>query len=110
MPNTKSGPPVSEAHWPKLTPRLSQELLKVSPGGGGGGSGGAIYLARDLYGLADPSSPECVACLTDPKDIAFLPCRHLTVCAGCARHVDRCPVCRSEFEAYVRFDRPAETA
>lgn len=46
-------------------------------------------------------SEECVVCLTDPKEILLLPCRHLCVCAACFVFVDKCPVCRALFDQYV---------
>jgi len=36
---------------------------------------------------ADPyaSTPnECIVCLTSPRDVVLLPCRHLVVCRDCA--------------------------
>mmetsp|Transcript_25383 Transcript_25383/g.33140 ORF Transcript_25383/g.33140 Transcript_25383/m.33140 type:complete len:497 (+) Transcript_25383:213-1703(+) len=91
---------------PTLTPRLSQQLCKVSPDNKSEDFlGEEIFLIKEIFGLDDSSSQECVVCLTDPKDITFLPCRHLCVCKDCSKHVDKCPVCRSPFENYVGFDR-----
>jgi hypothetical protein len=47
---------------------------------------------------------ECVVCLTDPKEVLLLPCRHLCVCYGCFAFVDKCPVCRAFFEEYLRIE------
>lgn len=47
------------------------------------------------------SGEECVVCLTDPKEILLLPCRHLCVCASCFVFVDKCPVCRALSSEYV---------
>eukprot|EP01034_Spumella_vulgaris_P022330 gene22330-28450_t len=44
---------------------------------------------------------DCVVCLTDPKEISLLPCRHLCVCTSCLIYIDKCPVCRAAFEEYV---------
>ena len=44
---------------------------------------------------------ECVVCLSEPKQVLFLPCRHLCVCKDCLVHVDRCPVCRTPFDEHV---------
>lgn len=38
-------------------------------------------------GVEDPyaSTPnECIVCLTSPRDVVLLPCRHLVVCRDCA--------------------------
>ena len=50
---------------------------------------------------------ECVICLSEPKGIFLLPCRHLCVCKGCLVHIDKCPVCRASFEEYINLDRDA---
>lgn len=64
--------------------------------------GAHSFLLKEIYGLssaagadstsyppaaADPyaSAPnECIVCLTSPRDVVLLPCRHLVVCRECA--------------------------
>ena len=68
--------------------------------------GAHTFLLKEIYGLsststqaqqptyppnadaeADPyaSTPnECIVCLTSPRDVVLLPCRHLVVCRDCA--------------------------
>ncbi|KAL1412938.1 hypothetical protein Q8F55_000687 [Vanrija albida] len=65
--------------------------------------GSHSFLLKEIYGLsststssepasypptaADPyaSTPnECIVCLTSPRDVVLLPCRHLVVCRDCA--------------------------
>lgn len=70
---------------------------------------------------------DCVVCLTDPKEIALLPCRsaakllhltiidsvicrHLCVCVGCLIYIDKCPVCRAAFEEYVVIQSSKEVS
>lgn len=68
---------------------------------------------QDVFGLNDyANSPECVACMTEPKDTILLPCRHLCVCRTCFNHLtlDKCPVCRAPFTSYLRFDAAATGA
>ena len=63
----------------------------------------------DIFGVSDyTTSPECIACLTDPRDTILLPCRHLCVCKDCFERLtlDRCPVCRAPFDSYLRFTNP----
>jgi len=38
----------------------------------------------------------CVVCLSEPKNILFLPCRHVTVCRSCVNLLPAsvCPLCR----------------
>jgi hypothetical protein len=41
---------------------------------------------------------ECVVCLSDLKDTAVLPCRHMCLCSQCGEQLrhqsNRCPICR----------------
>uniref|UniRef100_A0A1J3JJG2 RING-type E3 ubiquitin transferase n=1 Tax=Noccaea caerulescens TaxID=107243 RepID=A0A1J3JJG2_NOCCA len=72
---------------------------------------GARYELHELYGienstakgnaasgLEDAGGKECVICLTEPKDTAVLPCRHLCLCSDCAKELrfqtNKCPICR----------------
>jgi len=67
----------------------------------------AVLQLHDIFGLEDwGNAPECVACLTEPKDTILLPCRHLCVCHHCFDHLtlDKCPVCRAPFQSYLRFN------
>lgn len=38
----------------------------------------------------------CIACVTNPKDHAFVKCGHLCVCESCAVRLEACPVCRKK--------------
>lgn len=46
----------------------------------------------------DNDAPECVICLTDPKEVAVYPCRHMCMCLTCAEALpsqhNKCPMCR----------------
>lgn len=44
---------------------------------------------------------DCVVCLSAPKAVLLLPCRHLCVCDACLVFLDKCPVCRAGFEEYI---------
>ncbi|WZZ90780.1 hypothetical protein YC2023_119359 [Brassica napus] len=77
---------------------------------------GARYELRELYGidnstaqdddvasgLEDSGDKECVICLTEPKDTAVMPCRHLCLCSDCAKELrfqsNKCPICRQPFD------------
>lgn len=54
-------------------------------------------------------SPDCVICLSEPRDTAVLPCRHMCFCSYCAGIVrlqcDRCPVCRQKVHSLLQFKR-----
>jgi hypothetical protein len=51
---------------------------------------------------------ECVVCLTDPKKVLLLPCRHLCLCANCLPLITKCPVCRANFDEYVQIGGGSE--
>eukprot|EP00928_Gymnodinium_smaydae_P040201 TRINITY_DN27303_c0_g1_i1.p1 TRINITY_DN27303_c0_g1~~TRINITY_DN27303_c0_g1_i1.p1 ORF type:complete len:546 (-),score=90.63 TRINITY_DN27303_c0_g1_i1:21-1511(-) len=61
---------------------------------------------------ADPGGSDCVICLSEPRDTAVLPCRHMCFCSYCAGIVrlqcDRCPVCRQKVASLLQFRRPNE--
>lgn len=59
----------------------------------------------------DAPGSECVVCLSDPREVFVLPCRHLCLCADCApdykRQANRCPICRKTIVQMVRL-RPQQ--
>jgi len=59
---------------------------------------------QDVEGNTD-----CVICLSEPRDTAVLPCRHMCFCSYCAGIVrlqcDRCPVCRQRVQSLLQFKR-----
>ncbi|KAJ1660999.1 E3 ubiquitin-protein ligase mgrn1 [Dispira simplex] len=48
---------------------------------------------------------ECVICLTNPRTVVLLPCRHMCACLPCAEALEaqsrQCPVCRLEFSTLL---------
>ncbi|KAL6191113.1 hypothetical protein ACLB2K_037505 [Fragaria x ananassa] len=73
------------------------------------------YEVREIYGIAtsavgfDDNDPgkECVICMTEPKDTAVLPCRHMCMCSDCAKELriqsNKCPICRQPIEALIEI-------
>ena len=77
---------------------------------------GGVYLTQDLYGMDNANNDnnddnnttekpkemeeanECCICLTDPRDVAVYPCRHMCMCRSCASALpsqgNKCPICR----------------
>ena len=55
----------------------------------------------------DTDTAECVICLTDPKEVAVYPCRHLCLCMACAEALpsqsNKCPICRREAQILLHF-------
>ena len=51
---------------------------------------------------------ECTVCLSDTADVLLMPCRHLCVCRTCQVHLDKCPVCRSNYVEHIHVERDRE--
>ncbi|MCO5559612.1 hypothetical protein L7F22_013213 [Adiantum nelumboides] len=78
---------------------------------------GVRYELKELYGVentVDKSDideedfgKECVICMSDPRDTAVMPCRHMCMCNGCAStfksQMNRCPICRQPVEALLKI-------
>lgn len=69
------------------------------------------YELREIFGISDSderaindkdAGKECVICMTEPKDTAVLPCRHMCMCSECAKELrlqtNKCPICRQPIE------------
>jgi hypothetical protein len=48
---------------------------------------------------------DCSICLTEVKNVILLPCRHCCVCHQCFEKIDKCPVCRSQFTSFIRYQK-----
>ncbi|KAI4322253.1 hypothetical protein L6164_021964 [Bauhinia variegata] len=79
---------------------------------------GQRYELQEIYGIGNTgdgdldgndSGRECVICLSEPRDITVLPCRHMCMCSGCAKllrsHTDSCPICRHPVERLMEIKR-----
>ncbi|KAL9142652.1 hypothetical protein ABFS82_14G183800 [Erythranthe guttata] len=77
---------------------------------------GARYELREIYGISDAdegavndvdSGNECIICLTEVKNTAVLPCRHMCMCSDCAKELrlqsNKCPVCRQPIEELLEI-------
>lgn len=76
---------------------------------------GVRYELREIYGIGKPdeasinddSGKECVICMTEPKDTAVLPCRHMCLCGECAKALrlqsNKCPICRQPIEELLEI-------
>lgn len=55
----------------------------------------------------ESGNSECVICLSEPRDTAVLPCRHLCFCSYCAGIVrlqcEKCPVCRQKVQSLLQL-------
>ncbi|BFU21506.1 hypothetical protein EHI8A_125520 [Entamoeba histolytica HM-1:IMSS-B] len=79
--------------------------------------GDVTYNSFDVFGVDsdDVTGTDnlCVICTTDPREILLLPCRHITMCAGCYEEVKerthQCPICRTPITAAINFSRKSVT-
>jgi hypothetical protein len=57
---------------------------------------------------ASGDGTECVVCLSAPRCVAVMPCRHLSLCTECADEVrqrtNRCPICRGVALALLQVE------
>ena len=63
----------------------------------------AVYHVEEMYGM-EAEHRDCIVCLTEPKNIILLPCRHVCVCHVCHRSVTKCPVCRGAILNYAKWE------
>jgi len=83
---------------------------------------GTPYELQEIYGLQssndqgggaadDDNSTECIICMTNDREVALLPCRHMCMCAECARIMmspnnpstsrAKCPICRRRVHNFL---------
>lgn len=71
---------------------------------------GQAFEMQAIYGIerAGTSDDTCVVCLTNPKDMTVLPCRHMCLCRDCAEQLrtqtNKCPICRAPVETLLKID------
>ena len=87
--------------------------------------GGQAYELHDIYGISSNTGDErtgddaadeiveddgdslCVICLSDPRDTAVLPCRHMCLCSECAQSLrtqsNKCPICRGPVQSLLHI-------
>ncbi|KAJ3676307.1 hypothetical protein LUZ60_003719 [Juncus effusus] len=82
---------------------------------------GERYELQEIFGLVGESQEEnevkdfeeedlgkeCVVCLSEPRDTAVLPCRHMCLCSECAKALrlqsNKCPICRQPIEQLIEI-------
>jgi len=82
----------------------------------------APFVQREVFGAtsSDPAviGQDCVICMSEPRDTAVLPCRHMCLCGSCAQTMRsrlqyrsyRCPMCRERVSSLLQMNRQAEDA
>jgi len=81
------------------------------------------YELQEIYGIElhekagqqssdDNEGVECVVCMTNPRDTTVLPCRHMCLCANCAKILrfqsNKCPVCREQVASLLQIKVKSE--
>lgn len=56
-------------------------------------------IQEELEKLQDEKN--CVICLENPKNILFLPCKHISCCSECSSQVKECPMCRAKIDQKI---------
>ncbi|XP_057956797.1 probable E3 ubiquitin-protein ligase LUL4 [Malania oleifera] len=77
---------------------------------------GVRYELREIFGIGNSAAEgfndsdtgkDCVICMTEPKDTAVLPCRHMCMCGECAKALrlqsNNCPICRQPIEELIEI-------
>ncbi|KPI89942.1 hypothetical protein ABL78_0910 [Leptomonas seymouri] len=69
-----------------------------------GNGGGAVMIGSTIE---DEEDGLCVICLTNAKDTAVMPCRHMCMCKDCGeqllKHKPVCPVCRAPISTLLHM-------
>ncbi|XP_066366310.1 probable E3 ubiquitin-protein ligase LUL3 [Miscanthus floridulus] len=101
---------VLEKHNNDLQVKVVKQILWID---------GMRYELQEIFGMvnstesdvadadADDTGKECVICLTEPRDTAVMPCRHLCLCSECAKtlrfQTNKCPICRQPVEKLMEI-------
>jgi len=49
----------------------------------------------------DVDTSDCAVCLSDTKNIVFIPCGHFYTCKSCSERLKTCPICRETISECV---------
>ncbi|EUD66761.1 hypothetical protein C922_02746 [Plasmodium inui San Antonio 1] len=82
--------------------------------------GNRYFEVQEIFGIEKSKAPqpdavsnflsgrECVICLTEERDTAILPCRHMCLCNVCANVVrmqnTKCPICRQDVRGLLQIN------
>jgi hypothetical protein len=50
----------------------------------------------------DPSIPQCICCVSTPRNCLLSPCNHICLCLDCACSLSRCPICQTTIVARLQ--------
>ncbi|EPY28406.1 hypothetical protein STCU_00043 [Strigomonas culicis] len=81
---------------------------------GEGGDGVMVGSTIITHEGDDNEDDLCVICLTNEKDTAVMPCRHMCMCKECGeellKHKPVCPVCRAPISTLLHMPKPSTFA
>jgi len=66
------------------------------------------YMIHDIYGVEASSAGDCVICMTEPRNVVVLPCKHMCLCIACADiyriKSNKCPICRAPLRSLIKVN------
>lgn len=66
---------------------------------------GTCYDLFEIYGIKGGQDEMCVVCMSESKEVAVLPCRHMCLCSECVQELrmqsSKCPICRNRIQAFM---------
>ena len=103
--SSQNSPRTTKRSW-SLRPRLLSRGSKNTRDGRASSKTDPSGDHRDQ--LLSTGIGNCVVCLTQPKEVAVVPCGHLCMCTVCSEGISKrtrtrqCPICRQKFRSTLR--------
>ena len=81
----------------EIVPHLLQQKIFLN---------GQSYIVQEIYGVESSQGGECVVCMSEPRNVVVLPCRHMCLCSLCADiyriKTNKCPICRGPSRSFIK--------
>ena len=83
----------------RLVPSIVKQFVRIN---------GIYRTLTNFYGTsANEDESECLICLTEKKNVAVLPCRHVIYCETCMNEIakkskNECPICRTSVSSFLK--------
>lgn len=84
------------------------EIISDGNGNGDGDDGDASDISeilrdnlKNMKIYEDIDTSDCAVCLSDMKNIVFIPCGHFYTCKSCSERLKTCPICRETISECV---------
>ncbi len=69
-----------------------------------------IIVINHIYNLYSFIYRDCVVCMSNPRSMLILPCKHYSVCEECSVKLQRhsygrakCPLCKTNIDSFEKF-------